>query len=156
VIGVIKDDSPVKDQFCIGMVIDILSLPDGTHQSNLPMCSEVAQLLLEGRDVYLVNPKTMKLTEKAIDTRSSATGAITHDIGIVTGDVGGVASCGNAATIANTVSYDEADITFTGSKDCSTDIGTYQDLNALLFGMNQKQIDRAGRGTTNDSKWKPG
>lgn len=144
-IAAIKNDSPLKDQFQVSMVIYILSLPDGTLYSGLSSI-ELANVLrgstiLEGRDVCLVNPKTMKLTEKAIDARSSTAGAITHDISIVTGDISGVASPGNVATIANAVSYDEADIAVTGSKDCSTNIGTYQDLDMLLFGMNHKQID---------------
>jgi hypothetical protein len=35
VIVAIEYDSPLKDQFCIGMVIDMLSLPDGTLYSGL-------------------------------------------------------------------------------------------------------------------------
>jgi hypothetical protein len=30
VIAALEDESPLKDQFCTGMVIDMLSLPDGT------------------------------------------------------------------------------------------------------------------------------
>jgi hypothetical protein len=119
-IAAIEDDSPLKDQFCTGMVIDMLCLPDGTLYLGL-LSIELANVLrgsaiLEECNVYLVNPKTMKLTEKAIDARSSTAGAITHDIGIVTGDISGVATPGNAATtIANTVSYDAADIGVAGS-----------------------------------------
>jgi hypothetical protein len=76
------------------MVIDMLSLPDGTLYSGLLSIELVNVLrgsaILEGCNVYLVHSETMKLREKDIDVRSSAAGAIPHDTGLVIGDKSGV------------------------------------------------------------------
>jgi hypothetical protein len=68
VITKVSKDSPVKDEFMIGLAVDTLKLADGTRHMELAT-STLVQLLrdtadMEGRKVVLKNPATTKFTKK--------------------------------------------------------------------------------------------
>lgn len=82
----IEDDSPLKAELRVGMAVDMLTLPDGSLYSGLS-APELANALrgsaiMQGRELYLVNPGTMKLSDKLIDPKSSSADAIIEDTGI--------------------------------------------------------------------------
>ena len=64
----IHDDSPMKGQFRVGMVVDTLTLPDGSTYCGLT-AQELGVVLrgssdLEGRTVLLKNPDTATLSDR--------------------------------------------------------------------------------------------
>ena len=79
----IQDNSPVKAQFRVGMVVDRLTLPNGSSYSGLSATELVNVLkgsaILEDREVHLVNPDTMDLSAKAVVQKSSAAGLFVED-----------------------------------------------------------------------------
>jgi hypothetical protein len=79
----IQDNSPVKAQFRVGMVVDKLTLPNGSSYSGLSATELVNVLkgsaILDGREVHLVNPDTMELSAKAVVQKSVAAGLFVED-----------------------------------------------------------------------------
>ena len=79
----IQDNSPVKAQFRVGMVVDKLTLPNGSSYSGLSATELVNVLkgsaILDDREVHLVNPDTMELSAKAVVQKSTATGLFVED-----------------------------------------------------------------------------
>jgi hypothetical protein len=79
----IQDSSPVKAQFRVGMVVDKLTLPNGSSYSGLSATELVNVLkgsaILEDREVHLVNPDTMDLSAKAVVQKSTAAGLFVED-----------------------------------------------------------------------------
>eukprot|EP00544_Gedaniella_sp_CCMP2646_P011301 CAMPEP_0202494188 /NCGR_PEP_ID=MMETSP1361-20130828/10970_1 /ASSEMBLY_ACC=CAM_ASM_000849 /TAXON_ID=210615 /ORGANISM="Staurosira complex sp., Strain CCMP2646" /LENGTH=654 /DNA_ID=CAMNT_0049124611 /DNA_START=78 /DNA_END=2042 /DNA_ORIENTATION=+ len=79
----IQDNSPVKAQFRVGMVVDKLTLPNGSTYTGLSATELVNVLkgsaILEDREVHLVNPDTMELSAKAVVQKTSAKGLFVED-----------------------------------------------------------------------------
>ncbi len=79
----IQDNSPVKAQFRVGMVVDKLTLPNGSTYTGLSATELVNVLkgsaILEDREVHLVNPDTMELSAKAVVQKSSTKGLFVED-----------------------------------------------------------------------------
>jgi hypothetical protein len=68
VVTEVAKDSPVKDEFMIGLAVDTLTLADGTRHMELATSTLVKLLRdtadTEGRKVVLKNPATTKFTKK--------------------------------------------------------------------------------------------
>lgn len=139
----LENDSPVKSELRIGMVVDRLFLPDGSTYSGLSVAELVNALkgssVLEGRQVHLKNPDTMELSSKLVDPKSAGADNLIEDTGIFTAGIKGIASTlsSDGTDVTAPISYDDDDIVVIGGED----ICAYEELEKLLFGMNRGQID---------------
>jgi hypothetical protein len=68
VISKVSKDSPLRDEFMVGLAVDTVTLPDGSIHMELATSTLVKMLRdtadMEGRKVVLKNPATMKFTRK--------------------------------------------------------------------------------------------